>query len=162
MVVWTLQRYWESAPPRSNRAICSIDGNDCITGSKYHATIPSNSRCRLWQRSIADPCVPAEPYWFSHRLPGTARNAAKSEAKRLAKRITEVRSIGEGRKRRLQRRFVHLVDEDTQQSSGFVVRIGLESGIDLNDECGCDSVGKTGLDVAVTTSLEKAARDSRR
>ena len=40
---------------------------------------------------------------------------------------------------------VDLVDEDTEESSGFVVRVGLELRLDLDDEGGSDGGEQTGL-----------------
>ena len=37
-----------------------------------------------------------------------------------------------------ERSVVDLVNEDAQQSSSLVVRIGLELRVDLDDECGSD------------------------
>jgi hypothetical protein len=34
--------------------------------------------------------------------------------------------------------IVDLVDEDTEEGGGFVVRVRLELGVDLDDECGGD------------------------
>ena len=40
MAVSIVQRYWESAHPRSRRENWSMTGRDPITYSKYHLTIP--------------------------------------------------------------------------------------------------------------------------
>jgi hypothetical protein len=40
---------------------------------------------------------------------------------------------------------VHLVDEETEESGGLVVRVLLKVGVDLDDECGCDGRKQTGL-----------------
>ena len=44
MVVFIVQRYWESAHPRSRRENWSMMGRDCITCSKYHVTTPLSFR----------------------------------------------------------------------------------------------------------------------
>ena len=40
---------------------------------------------------------------------------------------------------------VDLVNEDTEESGGLVVRVGLELRIDLDDECGGDGREQTSL-----------------
>jgi len=37
------------------------------------------------------------------------------------------------------------VDEDAEESGGLIVGVGLELGVDLDDECGSDSGEQTGL-----------------
>ena len=37
-----------------------------------------------------------------------------------------------------ERGVVDLIDEDAQQGSSLVVRIGLELGVDIEDKCRCD------------------------
>ena len=40
---------------------------------------------------------------------------------------------------------VDLVDEDAEESGGLIVGVGLELGVDLDDECGGDSGEQTSL-----------------
>ena len=40
---------------------------------------------------------------------------------------------------------VHLVDEDAEESGGLFIRVGLELGIDLDDEGGSHDGEQTGL-----------------
>jgi len=40
---------------------------------------------------------------------------------------------------------VDLVDEDAEESGGLIVGVGLELGVDLDDECGGDGGEQTGL-----------------
>ena len=44
------------------------------------------------------------------------------------------------------------VNEDAQQSSGLVVRIGLELGVDLDDKCGSDG-GKESSLIRLSTGV---------
>jgi len=41
--------------------------------------------------------------------------------------------------------IVDLVDENAEKSRGYVVRVLLEVGVDLDDECGGDGGEQTGL-----------------
>jgi hypothetical protein len=86
-VVSIVQRYWESAHPRSRRENWSMMGRDSITCSKYQVTIPLSFRCRCWLLSIADPRTSMDTYRFNHCLPSMARNAENSDAARLEKRM---------------------------------------------------------------------------
>ena len=40
---------------------------------------------------------------------------------------------------------VNLVNKDSEESGGFITRVGLEMGVDLDDECRGDSREKTSL-----------------
>jgi hypothetical protein len=40
---------------------------------------------------------------------------------------------------------VDLVNEDPEEGSGFVTRVGLELGVDFDDECGRDGGEQTSL-----------------
>jgi hypothetical protein len=40
---------------------------------------------------------------------------------------------------------IDLVDKDTEESSGLVVRVWFELGVDLDDECGGDGGEQTSL-----------------
>jgi len=40
---------------------------------------------------------------------------------------------------------VDLVDENAEECGGLIVGVGLELGVDLNDECGGDGGEQTGL-----------------
>ena len=87
IVVLISQRYRERAQPSSKSATCNITGSSSITLSKHQFATPSNLVCRFLQRSMTDPRRSTDAYRFSHCLPNIARNAEKSEAARLAKRI---------------------------------------------------------------------------
>ena len=82
-----VQRYWESAHPRSRRENWSMMGRDSITYSKYHVTIPLSFRWRCWLLSVADPRTSTEAYRFNHCLPSMASSAENSEAARLENRM---------------------------------------------------------------------------
>jgi len=56
---------------------------------------------------------------------------------------------------------VDLVDDDTEESVRFFVRVGLELGVDDGDECGGDSGKQTGLLSKLAHVFPCDVRDSR-
>ena len=78
-------------------------------------------------------------------MPSVARKAEKIEIARLAKRMawtwTIVRRTSPLRESKdviSESSVVGLVDKDAMESGGLVVGIGLELGVELDDECGGD------------------------
>ena len=86
-VMSIVQRYWESAHPRSRRENWSMIGRASITCSKYQVAIPLSFRCRCWLLSIADPRTSTDTYRFNHCLPSIARNAENNDVARLERRM---------------------------------------------------------------------------
>jgi len=56
---------------------------------------------------------------------------------------------------------VEIVDEDTEESCGYIVRVFLEVGVDLDDECGGDGGEQTGLSLSLARFRKNSVRDSR-
>ena len=82
------QRWREKAKQKSNMEASSIDDDDRITMSKYHALMPPSFRRRSWPRSVVNSRVSAVLKCFNHCLVNIARKAARTEVTKLAMQMT--------------------------------------------------------------------------
>jgi len=63
----------------------------------------------------------------------------------LDNRAGRTRPLGEHRNVAIESGVVYVINEDAKKGIRLVVGVWLESGIDLDDECGCDGGEQTGL-----------------
>ena len=92
--------------------------------------------------------IPVQPLLSEHSEEGgeeTCGETCEEDGLDLDYRAGRSCPLWEGRGIVSKSSIVDLVDEDAEESCGYVVRVLLEVGVDLDDECGGDGGEQTGL-----------------
>ena len=92
--------------------------------------------------------IPVQPLLAEHRQEGGEKRSGETRVQDgldLNYHMGRASPLWEGRRVVSEGSVVDLVDEDAEEGGSLVTRVGLELGLDVEDECGGDSGEQTSL-----------------
>ena len=93
-------------------------------------------------------CISIHPLLSEHREEGGEEGSSETREEDGLDVNNRVRSTGplwEGGRVVAKGSVIDLVDQDAEEGGGLVIRVRLEVGVDLDDECGGDGREQTSL-----------------
>ena len=98
--------------------------------------------------SQTDRCISVQPLLSKHRKEGGEEGSSEACVKDgldLNDRVWGAVPLWEGGSIVSKGGIIDLVNKDTEEGDGVIVRVGSELGLDIDDECGGDGREQTSL-----------------